>query len=100
MKHLADEHTRGVVPYRAHDIASGADCCDVLGDIRGTAKSELPLSHVHNGNWSLWRDAVDVTAKVNVEHRIADNGNAFARGGLEERNQPLACDCLDHSRGS
>ena len=33
---------------------------------------------------------IDVAAKIDVKHRIADDGDAPARGGCEERHQPLA----------
>ena len=54
-----------------------ADRTHVLRDVRRAAKRMAAVEDADDGNGRFRRDTLDFTAQVHVEHRIADDGDAF-----------------------
>ena len=63
---------------------------DVLRDVGGAAQGMLPLAHAHDRHGRLGGDPLDVAAQIDVEHRVADHGDASTGGGVEQCRQPVA----------
>ena len=76
-----------IVATRSH-VAPTAP--HVLRDVARAAERVAPLADAHDGDRRLGRDALDVAAQVDVEHRVAEHRDATARRGLEELDQSIA----------
>ena len=77
---------RRVVADGRHQVAAGAERRDVLGDVGRAAEGVLALADADDRDRRLGRDAVDVAAQVDVEHRVADDRRSrWSRAASEER---------------
>ena len=74
------------------ELKLGAHSGDVLGDVGGTAEGLHPVANADDGDGSFRRDAVHVASQVDVEHRVADDGDPAPLGGRgrEEGLEPRA----------
>ena len=93
-QHRTQLRTGRVVTECGDEFGPCAERCGVLRDVRRAAERMLALAHAHHRHRRFGRDAVDVAAQVDVEHRIAEDRDARPRSGrgLDECLQARASD--------
>jgi hypothetical protein len=89
-----------VIADGGDELTMRSDCYDIIRDVRCSAEGELAFSDSDDGNGCFGRDALNVTAEINVEHGVADDCNAAALRCVEQRCQPVPGDTLNHRRAS
>ena len=73
----------GIVADRGDEIAPRPDRAHVLRDVARAAQGEAPLANAYDRDGRFGRDALDVAVEVDVEHRVADHGDARVRRRTE-----------------
>jgi hypothetical protein len=97
VKHLPNANSGGVIAYGADHFAARPNRGDVLRYVRRAAERKLPLGYPDDRDRRFRGDSIDVAAQIYVEHGVANDCDAPAACGIQERLQPLACYRLDHS---
>jgi hypothetical protein len=67
-----------------------------LRDVARAAEGVPSLVDADDGHWRLGRDALDLAAKVDVEHRVPDHGDPSTGSAIEERQEPIAGEGAGH----
>jgi len=63
---------------------------NVLGDVRCPAECITTVADAHDRDGGFWRDSLDVTTQVDIEHGVTDDHDSSAASGREQRCEALA----------
>ena len=61
-----------------------------------TTEGVAALANPDDGYGCFGRDALDVATKVDIEHRVADDGDAAVLGSFEKSKDSIAAERMRH----